>query len=340
MRNNINKMRLLLVFVICLGFVSVSVSVNAQQEIKKPAEKSQQQKEVEKQDQPEKKKDIYDEKADAAKDIEAALARAKVENRRVLIQWGANWCGWCHWLHDLFAKNSDIARKLLYEYDVVLVDIGKWDKNLDLVEKYGADLKNKGVPYLTILDAEGNVLLNQETGALEKQSEDGKFHHDPEKIVAMLTEHQAEYKKAEAIVEAGLKQAKQDGKVVYLHFGAPWCGWCHRLEDWMALEEVHKILSKYFVDVKVDVDRTVGGQEMKTKYRGKEGGGIPWFMFMDSEGKVLVTSDDEDGNNIGCPYKDEEIAAFAIILKKAAPGISKKELEFLSESLVNLRDKK
>src|SRR3954469_3660648 len=49
---------------------------------------------------------IYDESADARKNIASALAKAKRENQRVLIQWGANWCGWCHMLHDLFASDK------------------------------------------------------------------------------------------------------------------------------------------------------------------------------------------------------------------------------------------
>ncbi|MFG0260298.1 MAG: hypothetical protein ACF8LK_08090, partial [Phycisphaerales bacterium JB041] len=38
---------------------------------------------------------LYDVNADASEQIAAALAKAKQENRRVLIQWGGNWCGWC-----------------------------------------------------------------------------------------------------------------------------------------------------------------------------------------------------------------------------------------------------
>src|SRR5262245_55311848 len=66
---------------------------------------------------------VYDEKADAKADIAAALVRARRENRRVLIQWGANWCSWCKKLHALFGENADMSRKLLYEYDVVRVDV-------------------------------------------------------------------------------------------------------------------------------------------------------------------------------------------------------------------------
>src|SRR5262245_7554024 len=58
---------------------------------------------------------IYDEQADAAADVAAALARAQKENKRVLIQWGANWCGWCHLLHQTFTTDQEVKRKLLYE---------------------------------------------------------------------------------------------------------------------------------------------------------------------------------------------------------------------------------
>ncbi|HEX5008967.1 MAG TPA: DUF255 domain-containing protein, partial [Planctomycetota bacterium] len=64
---------------------------------------------------------IYDEQADAHQQIATALLHAQKENRRVLIQWGANWCGWCHLLHELCASDKDLAHELLYEYDRVLV---------------------------------------------------------------------------------------------------------------------------------------------------------------------------------------------------------------------------
>ena len=52
---------------------------------------------------------IYDEKADGAKQIADALAVAKKENKRVLLQFGANWCGWCHKLHKLCQSDANIV---------------------------------------------------------------------------------------------------------------------------------------------------------------------------------------------------------------------------------------
>ena len=55
---------------------------------------------------------IYDESADGAKQIADALVVAKKENKRVLLQFGANWCGWCHKLHKLFESDTAIAVRL------------------------------------------------------------------------------------------------------------------------------------------------------------------------------------------------------------------------------------
>lgn len=287
--------------------------------------------------QPERPK-IYDESADAKEQIASALARAKKENRRVLIQWGANWCSWCHLLHETFEKQPSVKRKLLYEYDVVLVDIGRWDKNIDLARQYDANFKGAGVPYLTVLDADGNVIANQETSSLEAKIE-GKDGHDPQKVVDFLTRHQASYPYAGAVLGEALRQAAATNRRVFVHFGAPWCGWCHRLEDWLARPEIAKALEKDFVEVKIDTDRMIGGAELLLGYRESTRGGIPWFAFLGPDGKKIVTSDGPEGN-IGCPYTDEEISAFGVILRRARNSLTDEEVEALLTSLRAGRDKK
>lgn len=249
------------------------------------------------------KPQVYNETADAKKEIDAALAKAKKNNRRVLVQWGANWCGWCIQLHDLFGKNAEIKKTLSYEYDVVYVDIGQWNKHMDLAKAYGADLKGKGVPYLTILDADGKVVTNQDTTPLENKTPSGESTtgHDPAKVVEFLKKNQAAQADAQATLSTALESAKKSNKQVFLHFGAPWCGWCHRLEDWMDQPKVAELLAKDFVDCKIDMDRMKGAAEIAKKYRAKEGGGIPWFCFLTADGTKGADSDGPDGN-VGFPY--------------------------------------
>ncbi len=126
---------------------------------------------------------IYNENADAAKEIADALALAKKEDKRVLLQFGANWCGWCHKLHKLCQTDTHIAAKLKEAYVVVLVDVNK-GHNSDINKQYGNPTRF-GLPAIVILNADGMILTTQDTGKLEEGD-----HHDPKKVLAWIsTEH-------------------------------------------------------------------------------------------------------------------------------------------------------
>jgi thiol-disulfide isomerase/thioredoxin len=277
------------------------------------------------------KKPVYDEKADAKAQLETALAAAKRENRRVLVQWGANWCGWCVLLHDRFQKDATLRKTLLYEYVVVNLDVGKLDKNQDLAAKYKANL-GKGIPFLTVLDAEGRVLANQATDPFETKSEDGQKGHDPKKLQEFLVKHQAEPLIAEEVLKAALDKAAKTDRGVMLHFGAPWCGWCLRLEAWLNQPKIAEIMGKDFVEVKLDQDRMTGAKEVFARYRPKDNGGIPWFVFLDAKGKAVATSDGPKGN-IGFPYEPHEITHFVGMLKASRQRLSDTDIETLRQSL-------
>jgi thiol-disulfide isomerase/thioredoxin len=278
-----------------------------------------------------KKPTIYDEKADAKALINTGLALAKRENRRVLIQWGGNWCGWCVLLHDRFKKDPGLAKTLLYEYALVHIDS---NNNMELAAKYGADLKKDGVPYLTVLDAEGKVLINQSTVPFETKDGD-KNGHDPKKLQEFLTANQATPLKAEDELAAALAAAAKSERKVFLHYGAPWCGWCVKLENWLARPEIAAVFGKDFVDVKIDIDRMAGGKEIHSRYRKDEKGGIPWMAMLDAQGKVLITSDGPKGN-IGYPATIEEIAHFVAMLKNCKQRLTDQEIDGLRASLVSL----
>ncbi|MFO1054511.1 MAG: thioredoxin family protein [Planctomycetota bacterium] len=258
---------------------------------------------------PKKAPEIYDTKADAKQTIADAVGRAARDNKRVLVMFGGNWCGWCHKLHALFQSDAAIRKLLHDEYELVMVDIGQWNKHMELAAGYGADLKNHGVPYLTVLDATGHVVTNQDTGSLEK---DGG--HDPEKVRGFLDTNKAPMADAHAVLAAAQKRAEADGKRLFLHFGAPWCGWCHRLEDFLALPEIAAIVAKDYVDVKIDEDRMVDGKKVEAEIRKDRGGGIPWILIAEPDLKELITSDDETqkgpNKNIGYPSSESERAHF------------------------------
>jgi len=110
-------------------------------------------------------KHIYPTIEAAPADIKAALAEAHRTHRRVLLDFGGDWCGDCQVL-DIYAHQSPNDELLAKNFVKVNVNIGHIDANLDIGEKYGVVLK-KGVPALAVLDEHGNVIFAQKTGEFE-----------------------------------------------------------------------------------------------------------------------------------------------------------------------------
>lgn len=111
---------------------------------------------------------IYSETADARADIHMAIATAAREHKNVILDFGGNWCADCHLLNIYFHDPSN-ASILQANYVLVEVDIGQYDKNLDITRQYGIPL-SKGVPALVVLDGQGRVLYAQRDAEFEKMS--------------------------------------------------------------------------------------------------------------------------------------------------------------------------
>lgn len=155
--------------------------------------------------------------ADLDARIAAASTRAREENRRVLIAWGSNTDRSSQAFIELTAKSSAVSRKLLYEYEVVRADAAG---NEALAARFGAHLKEGAVPWLTVLDAGGQVIANESAAAFKASTGSSVF--DAEAVVAFLTRHQAAYLDAKTLLAGALSRAKKDQKTLFLWFSAPW----------------------------------------------------------------------------------------------------------------------
>jgi protein disulfide-isomerase len=104
----------------------------------------------------------YDEKADSHRQITTAIAEASKANKNVVLVFGANWCGDCRAL-DTQMHKEELAALIATNYEVVKVDVGRFDKNRDIGEKYHVPLKH-GIPALAVLDPGGNLLYAMDQG--------------------------------------------------------------------------------------------------------------------------------------------------------------------------------
>ena len=106
----------------------------------------------------------YDEAADAKAQVKHTLDDAKKANMPVLVIFGANWCEDCRALDKALheGRNAELVNR---EFKTVKVDVGRFDKNLDVAKAYGNPIA-KGIPGAAVLSPEGKVLYITKLGEL------------------------------------------------------------------------------------------------------------------------------------------------------------------------------
>jgi thiol:disulfide interchange protein len=122
-------------------------------------------------------KHIYPAIESADADVAAAIAKAKREHKRVIIDFGGDWCGDCQVLDIYFhqSPNAELMEKYFVE---VKVNIGHEDANIELAHKYGVPVH--GVPALAVVDGNGKVIVSQ-----DKEFSDMRYMK-PESVTAFL----------------------------------------------------------------------------------------------------------------------------------------------------------
>ena len=104
----------------------------------------------------------YNTTADANADIAQALAQAKARHTPVLLIFGANWCEDCRSLNR--ALNTEKNAALIHQqFQVVKIDVGNFDHNLDITKRYGEPTKN-GIPAAVIVSPDDKVLYSTKAG--------------------------------------------------------------------------------------------------------------------------------------------------------------------------------
>lgn len=99
----------------------------------------------------------YDTKADADAAVDAAIARARKSGKLVLIDLGGNWCPDCRILAGLM-ELPEMRAFLKAHYELVSVDVGRFDRNLQIPARYGITRRLEGVPAVLIATPEGKLL--------------------------------------------------------------------------------------------------------------------------------------------------------------------------------------
>src|SRR5262245_59813545 len=101
----------------------------------------------------------------AADVVAKAVARAKAENKAVLIEFGASWCTWCR-NFEAFVKSPDAGPVLADQFIIVNLTVRERDGKQVLENPGGSELMDSwggaksGLPFYVFVDATGKKVAD------------------------------------------------------------------------------------------------------------------------------------------------------------------------------------
>ena len=98
----------------------------------------------------------YDEKVVDSLQLDEFIDLSISRGKQPVAIFGGNWCPDCRILEGTLAMPT-IKKFLQQHYQVMHIDIGRYDRNMDLMDHLNIESK-KGVPRVVILDLEKNIM--------------------------------------------------------------------------------------------------------------------------------------------------------------------------------------
>ena len=98
----------------------------------------------------------YDEKVVDSLQLDEFIDLSISRGKQPVVIFGGNWCPDCRILEGTLAMPT-IKKFLQQHYQVMHIDIGRYDRNMELMDHLNIESK-KGVPRVVILDLEKNIV--------------------------------------------------------------------------------------------------------------------------------------------------------------------------------------
>jgi thioredoxin-related protein len=132
------------------------------------------------------------------------------------------------------------------------------------------------------------------------------FSQDLSKFKLYTPAENAEQKIGEAI-----KQAKKEGKHVFIQVGGNWCIWCARFHDFVTTDKsIDSLIKTNYIVYHMNYSEENYNAKLLAKYGYPQRFGFPVFLILDGMGKLLHVQNSsylEDGKK---SYSKDNIIGF------------------------------
>jgi len=107
---------------------------------------------------------IFDSYADFKTDLSAALEQSSKQNKKVIIEYGGDWCIWSERIYSVLEKPK--FKKFIDDnFIFIRCYVGRdWESSFSETIEF---LEIESVPYFSLLDSTGKFIANQETETYE-----------------------------------------------------------------------------------------------------------------------------------------------------------------------------
>ncbi len=135
------------------------------------------------------KREKFDPARNPETDLQATIAKAQKENKRIILDVGGEWCGWCRVMDFFLLQNDDLSKLRDENYIWLKINMSEENENKEFLAKYP---EIKGYPHLFVLEKDGTLLKSKDTSEIEQEKS-----YNLQKFTDFLKEY-ASSKNAEA----------------------------------------------------------------------------------------------------------------------------------------------
>jgi thioredoxin-related protein len=95
---------------------------------------------------------------------------------------------------------------------------------------------------------------------------------------------------AELKIGEAVREAKANGKHVFVQIGGNWCIWCARFNDFVTTDKsIDSLIKDNYVVYHLNYSEENRNDKLLAKYGYSQRFGFPVFLVLDAEGKLLHT---------------------------------------------------